>query len=70
MRCKTIQRKEFGALVSAKVNISPTALLIQQAKAWNQSMALSLRIYPWTVPEKRPPLGPIPAEKWDQALIT
>lgn len=71
MRHKTMQRKEFGALVSAKVNISPSVLLIQQAKAWNQSMALSsLWIYPWAVPEKRPPLGSTPAEKWDQALIT
>lgn len=65
-----MQRKEFGALVSAKVNISPS-VLIQQAKDWNQSMALSsLGIYPWAVPEKTPPLGPIPAEKWGQALIT
>lgn len=46
MRCKTMHRKEFGSLVSAKVNISPS-VLIQQAKDWNQSMALSsLGIYP------------------------
>lgn len=47
MRRKTMQRKEFSALVSAKVNISPSVLLIQQAKDWNQSTALSsLGIYP------------------------
>lgn len=65
-----MQRKEFGALVSAKVNISLNNVFLSKAKAWNQSTALSsLWIYPWAVSE-RPPLGPISAEKWDQASVT
>lgn len=62
------QRKEFGALVSAKVNISPKC----SSNAAGQGLEpghgfIIVWIYPWAVPEKRPPLGPRLAEKWNQA---
>lgn len=61
------QRKEFGALVSAKVNISPKC----SSNAAGQGLEpghgfIIVRIYPWAVPEKRPPLGLRLAEKWNQ----